>query len=316
MLEELNRRLMDVKEKMRIKQKLLAALSDIEQKLSAQKSRLAELEKKLRKEGKDVKKLEGLSLTSIFLDILGSREEQLEKERQEYLAAKLRFDECQDAISALAEQLAAVNQKLSQFKDTDREYEAVFKEKEKFILNESNDYSREIIRFSEDIADTQSNIRELEEAITAGNLVLAEINEVIDSLRDAKDWGTWDLLVGGLISTAIKHSKIDKARDAVHRVQQKLIIFLRELKDVDPYLGPGVSIDIGSLVTFADYFFDGLIIDWVVQSRIKNSLANVVSQRQKVAEALDSLEKALGKSQQELDRLTREKQILIENIGA
>jgi hypothetical protein len=147
-------------------------------------------------------------------------------------------------------------------------------------------------------------------------LVLAEINEVIDSLRDAKDWGTWDLLVGGLISTAIKHSKIDKARDAVHRVQQKLIIFLRELKDVDPYLGPGVSIDIGSLVTFADYFFDGLIIDWVVQSRIKNSLANVVSQRQKVAEALDSLEKALGKSQQELDRLTREKQILIENIGA
>jgi len=42
----------------------------------------------------------------------------------------------------------------------------------------------------------------------------------------------------------------------------------------------------------------------------------VVSQRQKVAEALDSLENALVKSQQELDRLTREKQILIENIGA
>jgi hypothetical protein len=74
MLEVLNRRLMDVKEKMRIKQKLLAALSDIDQRLSAQKSRLAELEKKLWKEGKDVKKLEGLSLSGIFYGILGSKE--------------------------------------------------------------------------------------------------------------------------------------------------------------------------------------------------------------------------------------------------
>ena len=183
MLEELNRRLMDVKEKMRIKQKLLAALSDIDQKLSAQKSRLAELEKKLRKEGKDVKKLEGLSLTGIFLGILGSKEEQLEKERQEYLAAKLRFDECQDAISALEEQYADVNQKLGRLNDTDRQYEAVIKEKEKFVLNESSAVSREIIRFSEEIADTQSNIRELKEAITAGNAVLAEMNKVIDSLK-------------------------------------------------------------------------------------------------------------------------------------
>lgn len=316
MLGELNRQLMDVKEKMRIKQKFLAAHKDIDQKLSAQKSRLVELEKKLRKEDKDVRKLEGLSLTGIFLGILGSKEEQLEIERQEYLAAKLRFDECKDGISVLEEQLADVNQKLGQLNDTDRQYEAVIKEKEKFVLYKSSAGSREIIRFSEEIADTQSDIRELKEAITAGNAVLAEMDKVIDSLRDAKDWGVWDMLAGGIISTAIKHSKIDKARDAVHRVQQKLMIFLRELKDVDPHLGPGVSIDIGALATFADYLFDGLIIDWVVQSRINNSLANVVSQEKKVADTLDFLNNALEKSQQELVWLTREKQILVENIDA
>lgn len=314
MLEEVNRRLMDVKEKMRVKQKLLAAHNDIDQKLYAEKLRLEELASSLQKEGKDVKKLEGLSLTGLFLGILGSKEEQLAKERQEYLAAKLRFDQCKDSISALEEQFADINQKISQLKDLDMQYEAVFKEKENFILNERSAVSQKFLRFSEEIADIQSNIRELKEAINAGDAVLEEINGVINSLRSAQNWGTWDLLGGGLISTAVKHSRINDARDSVHRVQQKLMIFSRELKDVNPYLKSGVAIDIGGFATFADYFFDGLIADWIVQSRIKNSMEYAVLQKDKVNETLSVLKYSLGKSQQEMERLTKEKQVLIENM--
>ncbi|OPY60123.1 MAG: hypothetical protein A4E56_02879 [Pelotomaculum sp. PtaU1.Bin065] len=150
--------------------------------------------------------------------------------------------------------------------------------------------------------------------MTAGNAVLAELNNVIGSLRSAQGWGTWDLLGGGLIATAIKHSRVNDAKKSVHRVQQKLMIFLRELKDVDLNIKPGVSIDIGAFAAFADYFFDGLIVDWVVQSRIKNSLANAVLQKDKVADVLGILKSALEKSQQELDRLKKEKQILVESI--
>lgn len=314
MLEEVDRRLMEVKEKMRVKQKLLAAHNDIEQKLYAEKSRLEELASSLQKEGKDVKKLEGLSLTGLFLGILGSKEEQLAKERQEYLAAKLRFDQCKDSILALEEQSSDINQKIAQLKDIDMQYEAVFKEKENFILNERSAVSQKFLRFSEEIADIQSNIRELKEAINAGDAVLEEINGVINSLRSAQSWGTWDLLGGGLISTAVKHSRINDARDSVHRVQQKLMIFSRELKDVNPYLKSGVAIDIGGFATFADYFFDGLIADWIVQSRIKNSMENAVLQKDKANETLSVLKYSLGKSQQEMERLTKEKQVLIENM--
>lgn len=314
MLEELNRRLMDVKEKMRIKQKLLAAHSDIEKKLCAEKARLDELTNCLQKEGKDVKKLEGLSLTGLFLGILGSKEEQLEKERQEYLAAKLRFDQCKDSISALEEQFADINQRISQLKDLDMQYEAVFKEKENFILHEGSASSQKVLRLSEEIADIQSNIRELREAMHAGDAVLKEVNGVIGSLRSAQGWGAWDLLGGGLISTAIKHSRVNDARDSVHRVQQKLMVFSRELKDVDPYLKSGVAIDIGGFASFADYFFDGLIADWIVQSRIKNSLENAVLQRDKVDNILEVLKHTLEKSEQELERLKRERQSLIESM--
>ena len=116
-MEELNRRFMEVKEKMRIKQKLLSVLNDLEQKYIEEKSRFAKLENVLQKEGKDVKKLEGLSLTGLFFTILGSKEQQLEKERQEYLAVKLKYDECNNSISAIKDQLEDTKQKMNQLKD-------------------------------------------------------------------------------------------------------------------------------------------------------------------------------------------------------
>ncbi len=313
-MEELNRRFMEVKEKMRIKQKLLSVLNDLEQKYIEEKSRFAKLENVLQKEGKDVKKLEGLSLTGLFFTILGSKEQQLEKERQEYLAVKLKYDECNNSISAIKDQLEDTKQEMNQLKDIELQHKYILKEKENFILNNNSAVAREVIQISEEITGIQSNIRELKEAIAAGNAVLEEVNHVIDSLKSAQGWGTWDLLGGGLISTAIKHSRINDARDSVHQVQQKLLIFLRELKDLDLCLKPGISIDIGKFTAFADYFFDGLIIDWIVQSGINNSLTGAVSLKNKMIENVRYLQEALENNQIQLSRVKQEKETLILNM--
>jgi hypothetical protein len=305
---------MEVKEKMRIKQKLLSVLNDLEQKYIEEKSRFAKLENVLQKEGKDVKKLEGLSLTGLFFTILGSKEQQLEKERQEYLAVKLKYDECNNSISAIKDQLEDTKQEMNQLKDIELQHKYILKEKENFILNNNSAVAREVIQISEEITGIQSNIRELKEAIAAGNAVLEEVNHVIDSLKSAQGWGTWDLLGGGLISTAIKHSRINDARDSVHQVQQKLLIFLRELKDLDLCLKPGISIDIGKFTAFADYFFDGLIIDWIVQSGINNSLTGAVSLKNKMIENVRYLQEALENNQIQLSRVKQEKETLILNM--
>jgi prefoldin subunit 5 len=305
---------MEVKEKMRIKQKLLSVLNDLEQKYIEEKSRFAKLENVLQKEGKDVKKLEGLSLTGLFFTILGSKEQQLEKERQEYLAVKLKYDECNNSISAIKDQLKDTKQKMNQLKDIELQHKYILKEKENFILNNNSAVAREVIQISEEITGIQSNIRELKEAIAAGNAVLEEVNHVIDSLKSAQGWGTWDLLGGGLISTAIKHSRINDARDSVHQVQQKLLIFQRDLKDLDLCLKPGISIDIGKFTAFADYFFGGLIIDWIVQSGINNSLTGAVSLKNKMIENVRYLQEALENNQIQLSRVKQEKETLILNM--
>ena len=48
-------------------------------------------------------------------------------------------------------------------------------------------------------------------------------------------------------------------------------------------------IETGDFLSFADYFFDGLIADWLVQSRIKEAKRQVDSAIQKVEEVLRKL---------------------------
>ena len=56
-------------------------------------------------EYQDIVDLEKSSLRALFSRVLKSREEQLEKERQEYLLATIEYDECQHLIESLEYEL-------------------------------------------------------------------------------------------------------------------------------------------------------------------------------------------------------------------
>jgi|GEM_PF-3558734 len=54
-----------------------------------------------------------------------------------------------------------------------------------------------------------------------------------------------------------------------------------------------IDINIGSFETFADYFFDGLISDWIVQSGINESLDSVHLVANDVDNVIGSLKEKL-----------------------
>lgn len=66
---------------------------------------------------------------------------------------------------------------------------------------------------------------------------------------------------------------MDDARYEMERAKRALQSFRKELADVDQRLH--LSLEIGDFLTFADYFFDGLIADWLVQSKIQDAKAQV-----------------------------------------
>lgn len=115
--------------------------------------------------------------------------------------------------------------------------------------------------------------REKREAREAGEIALRSLRRAKQELDGARGWGIYDMLGGGMISTLIKHGKMDKARSYIEEAKWELQKFSKELRDVT-YMS-GVDFGIGDLATFADFFFDGMLADFYVQTKINQARSQV-----------------------------------------
>lgn len=310
MLQDLNKRLTKIIEQKRLKKKLEQDLLAVEKELGEESTRLEALSTHLKKEQVDLDALEHISLTSLFHSVLGSREQQLEKERQELLSAQLQFQRMKHQVEYLEQEHNSLLNHLDQLKNVDLEYESLLTDKERFLRQSDEPVAGKLIEISEKIAHLVAEEKEISEAISAGNDVISSLEQVNKSLESAEGWGTWDLLGGGLIATAVKHSRIDDARKGIHDVQTKMSQFKRELADVQNSIQ--LQIDIGDLEYFADFFLDGLIVDWIVQSKIVGSLEQSKGAKDVISQSVEELEAAKRMTRSEINALQEERAQLIE----
>ena len=310
MLSDISDRLTQVIEKRRLRDKLSLDLKQVEQELTEKSGLMDTILQQLKREQVDVEKLERLSLTALFYTVLGSKEQQVEKERQELLAAQLKYQQAKGAVERLRGDQAYMEQQLAGLRGVDDEYNSLLARKEVLLRQANLQVATELMHLSEQIANKQAERREIDEAITAATGVLASLDKVIDSLQSAEGWGTWDMLGGGLLSTVIKHSRIDDARDAVQDVQAKMSRFNRELADV--HRSTDIKIEISGLDIFADYFFDSLIVDWIVQSKIQNSLEQARQVKDRIVMAAKSLGKLRNDVLSQMQRLNEQRALSIE----
>jgi len=311
MFEELNNQLIETKEKLRTKNRLDKTLSEAKSNLIQEKERLKKFEAELKKEESDVRKLEGLSLTGMFHQMLGSKDQKLNKEKQEVLAAKLKYDQGKHSVSALEREITYREKQIKALGNPDAQYRAILEQKESQILGADD---KNLIQFSEKQSSLNSDAKELREAIDAGNSVLNELESVISYFKSAGNWGVVDLIGGGLIITAVKHSKINKAKNSVNEVQHLLGRFQRELLDLKISPESQLGIDVSSFQTFADYIFDGLIFDWIVQSKINKSLNNARSMKDNMRKIIDNLQNQLKIKLHQRHESEKEKSLWLEKF--
>lgn len=126
--------------------------------------------------------------------------------------------------------------------------------------------------------------KEIREAVISGEKALVSLKDAKRYLDSARNWGVVDIFGGDLFSGLMKHSNIDKASQAMDRAKHDLRDFQQELHDVHDL--PDMHIDMGDFMTFADYFFDGFIVDFMVQSKINEA-------RQQVNNAISRVESIL-----------------------
>jgi hypothetical protein len=226
----------------------------------------------LRREGRDVARLEGLSIAALVAAVRGTRDDDLARERQEELAARLAVEASSAAVAALEEEEAELAEGLTAYGDLDTAYAAALHAKEAALVALNHPAAQQLHEFDAALTEHDAAAQELDEALAAGEAARKSLRAVREALESAQGWGTWDMLGGGLLATAVKHERIDEARAAAHNAGRRLRRFQAELGDVQldrDSLGLGA---IDTLATVCDYLFDGLFVDWFVQAKIERAL--------------------------------------------
>ena len=271
---------------------------------------LKKLEGIMEKEQLDVEKMSQTSLKTLFYKCLGTHDKQVAKEKEEALAAVLKYEGCKKSVDELTDKLSQLTKRHYEMSKVQDKLEALHKEKRRVMASLNMPEYAKIGQLEKEMSFTRREIKELKEAITPGNMAINTLNEAIELLDSAGDWGTWDLLGGGLIADMMKHDKIDKAKQAILNAQTYMQRLQVELQDVNMSLDGSIQITGGAV--FADFFFDGLIADWYMQSKISQSRDNVVATCGKIRKIVSTLSTQLNHKEKDLEAKEREIKRIIE----
>lgn len=304
--KELHKTLEEIRNIKRVKQHYLQSSKELEQAYR----QLSQLEKKLDKEYQDWKQLESLSVKSLFHKVLGSKEEQIEKERQEYLQASLKYNEFKKSVDILEYEKGLLEKKLVDVTLLENKLKTLKKKRAQELIRSGSPQGielREILKKSDEQIVLKNELRN---ALDSGNKAQRILEQMIAHLQKAKNWGNWDMMGKGHYASYSKHDAIDRARETAYNAKHLLSRFQQELYS----LGAGsfnFDIKIDAMGSFTDVFFDNLISDWIIQQKIKNALSNVFSVRDKVNRIMQSLDNDFLKVEDNLKRLEEAKEQII-----
>ncbi|MBK7370840.1 MAG: hypothetical protein KA109_09155 [Saprospiraceae bacterium] len=272
------------------------------------------LEQQMRKEFEDIENLEKLGMKALFYKVLGSQEEQLEKERQEYLQASLKYDQVRKNLELLEFEYNILKKKSGNLATIEQKLNDLSVRQEKELINMPGAAALEIKKIYLQI-DQQERLKiDISEAIKAGLKALECIDAVIAGLQQAHNWGQWDVSGRNPMSNHLKYSAIDKAKDWAYESNRQLKVFEKELLDVYKQIPEDFQLHIDSFNRFIDVFFDNLITDWIIQQKIYNALNNTLNIRDKVVRMIKTLEGENPKVAQTISTLEqRKKEFILSN---
>lgn len=98
------------------------------------------------------------------------------------------------------------------------------------------------------------------------DIALKKLNLAKIDLKSASGWGIINILGGGLISTLFKHKDMDDAEIHLKEAKSAINELSEELKQLDELYD--IDVDTYTFLGFADLFLNGIITDWLMQSKI------------------------------------------------
>jgi hypothetical protein len=310
-IEEINAELEKIEASTFRKDRLKNHIHRNETQLKRMRMDLLALENSIVKEQRDVIRLEQLTVSSVFLRILGSIEKQLEIERQEYLMEVLKYNELQESISLLEFEQKTLRQALDMMEDNQTMFDKLAFEKEAILKALDKQFAIKIRLLDQDIVFQTAQISKTKSAVENGVKSKKILIEIKQDLSKVKEWGSWQYYGAGNYSAYAKKNYIDTARKNAIQANMILSNYENDLTELFKDLKIPYHLRLDKFELFLNIFYDNLITDWIVQKHIKNALQNIQMNIDKVTRLQATIETGQKKQQALIQKLIKERKQLI-----
>ncbi|GAA4677127.1 hypothetical protein [Nocardioides nanhaiensis] len=274
-------------------------------------SAVREAEAALGAEQADVEKLESLSMGRVIAALAGRRKSDLARERAEAQAAELVVAEARERLRVAEGQVDEVRAELAGLGDVAEQERAARELRERALRAVPGEAGERLTQVARASGELEARLREYEEALEAARVAHGALAAAADRLGRASDWAGWDTFGGGgLLTDALKYQRIDEATARLRDADRALVHLARELSDVE--VGPVQRLEVPELTRAMDVWFDNIVSDWGVRSRVRDALARVQGLLGQVNRLGDDLARSRNGVTEQLARAEEERLRLLE----
>ena len=290
-------------------------LEIISKELKQRKQELKVLKQVVDKEHQDVLALEKVSMKQLFTTLLINKEAQLEKERQEYLLAALKHNECHELIELLNYENKILQTKLRKEKEVIENFENLLTDlkhskrktvpKEMVLLKAINQELRDVILLKAEAKEALTIIKELKISFKA----------ILAALKSAQLYDEWGFSYGQKQKAKVKKKQyIDQAQAQVYLVRKQLIFLRSELLDLHQFKASFSHAE-GLIEDFNLGYYNDLITDWINVLKMDETIEHTMTTKNTIYKIARQLKELISKTDEEYQLLWIKRSTLIDQIS-
>jgi len=305
-MRDYNRELAQLRERIAQRRENITVLGQLRQQEKFWRREVELRQAQWAKEQRDVDQLEKVSVSSIWASLRGTKDEDIDREKAEAWTARLKFQEAKRQLEEVFGEIEDRELRIRADEGCEVEYESLLLEKEREYRDKDPILAAKLKDIEQRELQLTSQLRELQEAVDAGERALKQIYEALAKLSDAESWSTWDMLGGGLLTDMMKYSNLDDAQCLMEGVQSELRRYQAELADVAQEITFNLQPE--GMLRAADYFFDNIFTDWAVRDKIMQSDTQLREVSGRVCSVQKGIRQQLENARQELTSLQAERE--------
>lgn len=304
------RRLDELAKEMAQRDYLVKKRKQIASALNAMSQEEIRLQSQVKKETNDYKKLEGLSIKKLLAMFSDNYEEMMDKEYREMKLAEFKHSELLEQMQAYQDEIAHINELLSQYGSLDQEYNTLLGAKRLWATAEG---LAGVEQFESELRMLKQRQTEIEEAIAACKALVGSLNSAKEGLSSAQGWGMFDIIGGGLITSLVKHDHINRASAFIKDASDKAKLLAREIADLKMYFEIE-RFEIDSFSRTFDTFFDNIFSDLSIQTEINQAYENICVNSKIADDLLGKLEMMRDETNGCIEEVARKRDMAIVSL--